>query len=82
MDEDFDIPVLYNNKEIAFKTKLLKFGYSYRFEVDIYGNPVIFEPDEERNLRAIIAPSKTPEDKFDTLLLQKIATAIESLIKG
>ncbi len=72
MDEDFDIPVLYNDIELNFKTKLLKFGYTYKFEVDVYGIPVIFEPDEERNLRAIIDLATASENKFDRLFYSKL----------
>lgn len=57
MDDTFDLPVTYKNRELIFNAKLSQFGYSYKFEVGVNGITVLFEPDEERNFRAIIDPS-------------------------
>src|SRR5258705_4562287 len=63
MDEEFEIPVLHNNKELSSPSKLLKYGYSYKIEVDINGTKVFFEPDEERNWRALIAYEEIEKTK-------------------
>lgn len=82
MEEDFELPVHYNNNELLFPTRLLNYGYSYKLEVTIDGDPVLFEPDEERNWRAVL----TEEDifsnkKINAKLLEVIAAAMDSLLK-
>ncbi|HEX7905730.1 MAG TPA: hypothetical protein VF487_17780 [Chitinophagaceae bacterium] len=82
MEEDFELPVHYNNDELHFPTRLLNYGYSYKLEVIIDGDPVLFEPDEERNWRAVL----TEEDifsnkKINAKLLEAIAVAMDSLLK-
>jgi hypothetical protein len=54
MDEDFELPVNYSGKHLHFPAKLIRFGYSYRIEVDVNGVLVSFEKDEERNWRALV----------------------------
>jgi len=34
--------------------KLIVTGYTHKFGVDVNGQNIIFEPDEERNYRAVI----------------------------
>jgi len=78
MDNSFVIPVLYKGKEIEFDAKLLVFGYTHKIQVDVNGQEVLFEPDEEKNYRAMIAnPSK--EKQTDVELLKIIAQTIESI---
>ena len=55
MDDSFELTIFYNEKEIIFPVKLLNYGYSYKLEVDIDNTKVLFEPDEERNWRALIS---------------------------
>lgn len=55
MEEEFELPVVFNNKELNFSTKLLNYGWIYKLEVDIEGTKVLFEPDEEKNWRALIS---------------------------
>jgi hypothetical protein len=63
---------------ITFSGELLTYGYSYRIIVLVNDIPVAFEPDEERNLRAIVPPGEM--DKVDKNLLQAIGTALEKNI--
>lgn len=82
MDDTFDIPVTYKNQELIFNSKLLQSGYSYKFEVDVNGNSVLFEPDEERNFRAIIDPSiNHGHNKIDVELIKLIAESLASILK-
>jgi hypothetical protein len=53
-DEEFEIPVSYDNKELSFHARLRVYGYSFKIEVEIAGIKVMFERDEERNCRALI----------------------------
>ena len=52
--DDFQILLAYNGRELMLPAKLIKFGYSYRIEVDIRGWKVFFERDEEMNWRALL----------------------------
>lgn len=82
MDEPFELPVNYNGTEILFPADLLVMGYIYKIRVDVYGQELLFEADEERNFRALIDPEKGNVFKtIDMELLQVIGQAIESLVK-
>lgn len=81
MDDTFEILVTHNNKELIFKAKLLQSGYSYKFEMDVNAITVLFEPDEERNFRAIIHPStKQGNSKIDIELIKLIVKALVAII--
>lgn len=75
MEEDFELPVHYNNKELLFPTRLLNYGYSYKLEVTIDGDPVLFEPDEERNWRAVWTEADKFSNKKITIELLEAVTA-------
>jgi hypothetical protein len=93
MDEPFFIPCRYKGVDREFTATFQAFGYTFRFHVDVDGTDVIFERDEEGNIRAIIplepmgptpgsAPTgpqhaKSPPDRN---LLQEISAAIEQII--
>lgn len=82
MDEPFEILVTYQNKELSFTAMLLKYGYTYKIQVMVKGQEVLFEPDEERNYRAVLNLSDRKEPgNIDAGLLQAIAEAIESIVK-
>jgi hypothetical protein len=82
MDEDFEMPVTYKNQELIFIAKFIQFGYSYKFEVDVNGILVFFEPDEERKLRAIIDPtSNNANRKIDKELIELIMESLTGMMK-
>lgn len=82
MDYDLEVPVIYKNKEMIFYSKFIKFGYSYKFEVDVNGTMIFFEPDEERNFRAMIDPTiDYANNKIDKELIQLIAEALVEMLK-
>lgn len=45
--DTIEVPVTYKNKNLIFNADFLQTGYSYKFEVDVNGVKVYFEPDEE-----------------------------------
>lgn len=53
IDEPFELPVDYKGKEIIIPGTLRRRGYSYKIHMEVDGQDIIFEPDEERNFRAI-----------------------------
>jgi hypothetical protein len=82
MNDPFDLPVLYNNKEILLPAQLHQYGYSFKIEVGVNGTPVFFERDEDRNWRALIDPSTNELNGSLTLeLLQAISTSIQKLLE-
>jgi hypothetical protein len=61
--DHFDIDIEYRGSTKTFQGTFSKYGWSYRFTVDVDGCEVIFEPDEERNLRAIVPAAKQHDTK-------------------
>ena len=82
MDDTFNLPVIYKGREESFKAQILMFGYSHKIQVWIDDNEVFFEPDEERNYRALTDSTKPDTGKaIDIELLRAIAESIESVVK-
>lgn len=80
MDEAFELPVSYRGEEQLFPARLQQTGYTHRIIVEVGGQEVAFEPDEESNYRALIDPEKM--DKAVPIeLLQAIAATIEAVLK-
>ncbi|MEP6514303.1 MAG: hypothetical protein ABJA79_10555 [Parafilimonas sp.] len=82
MQEEFELLVDYNGHEYLFKATLNVYGYTHKIMVDVNGQPIIFEPDEERNYRAVLDYDDINNGKkFDIDLLKKIAESIEEILK-
>ena len=82
MGDYFEIPVSYKNRELLFPASLISTGYSYKILVDVFGNQIAFEPDEERNFRAVINNADLDkQDKIDRELLKEITKTLEILFK-
>jgi hypothetical protein len=79
MNDPFNLLVSYKGTEMEFPAQLLQLGYLHKFQVDINGQMVLFEPDEERNYRAFVAPEDLDKMKVDKELLKAIAEALSSL---
>ncbi len=81
-DDEYEIPVVYNNQQLHFKAKVLTLGlYTKKIQVDVYGTEVLFEPDDEGNYRAWIDPTnKEALEQANVYLLKEIALAIESIV--
>lgn len=78
MDETFELPVYFNGTDLLLPAQLQTWGYSHRILVTLPEQVVIFEPDEERNYRAVLTDTqKTP----NLQLVQSVVTAIESLFR-
>ncbi|MET3036695.1 hypothetical protein ABXT08_11365 [Chryseobacterium sp. NRRL B-14859] len=59
MEHQLELPVTYKGEELIFNGRLATFSYGYKLYVDVYGNEVVFERDDEGNLRAIISDAST-----------------------
>jgi len=82
MDEGFEIPVTYNNKEQLFAAQLHSYGWSYSIQVDVHGLQISFEKDEEGQWRALAVPEDlVANKKLDIHLLKAIGQAIERILQ-
>jgi hypothetical protein len=81
MDGQFELPVQYKEQELMFKASLLVTGYTHKFNVDVNGQIIVFEPDEERNYRAVIPYDDINQNRvIDIELLKAITTTIHEII--
>jgi hypothetical protein len=79
MEEQFELPVEYKGEQLMLNASLIVTGYTHKFCVDVYGQNIVFEPDEERNYRAVIPYDDINNHKnIDKELLQVIGEAIEA----
>lgn len=78
MDEGFIIEVSYQGKEYCFEARLIKIGYTHKFIVSINGIEVNYEPDEERNYRAIVNVSDIIKP-IDHELIKIVGNKIQSI---
>lgn len=76
----FDLPVEYKGKEMLFPAELLPMGFTHKIKVNVQGTDVLFEPDEERNYRAVIGYEEL--DKMSSVnkdILQLICQTLDEL---
>lgn len=82
MEDEFEIPVAFNNREMNFPARLLHYGYTYKIKVEVNGTTVLFERDEERNWRALIPYEDIEKNRaINKELLQAIGQSIEEILK-
>ena len=81
MNEPVDLPVNFNGKEMNFPMELIPMGFSYKIKVQIGDMDVWFEPDEEKNYRAVINTEYHERGKdLDRRLLQAISETLHELL--
>ena len=76
--EPFDLPVIYKGTQIILPSVFYRWGYSYKIMVEIEGRQVYFEPDEERNFRAV---AEGESRVVPVQVLQAIAEALEQAFR-
>ncbi|HEY0056874.1 MAG TPA: hypothetical protein VGB63_16100 [Pedobacter sp.] len=82
MDDVLKIPIDYKGEELEFEAKLIPYGYIHRLVVEIEGIEVHFEPDEERQYRAILSDSALEKNLVpDVHLIKKISEVLNNLEK-
>jgi hypothetical protein len=82
MEDEFVLPVTFKGKEWEFPARLLHYGYSVKLEVDMEGTKILFEPDEERNWRAVIPYEELEKyKKIKTELLKAVSEVIGELLQ-
>lgn len=81
MEEQFELPIEYKGERLTLKASLQVTGYTHKFMVEVSGQDVIFEPDEERIYRAVIPYDEIATRKnMDVELLKSIAKAIKGIV--
>ncbi|HPH33036.1 MAG TPA: hypothetical protein PLB49_14350 [Chitinophagaceae bacterium] len=82
MEPDFMLPVSFDEKDIELPVKVVQFGYVVKLEVEIEGTIVTFEPDEERNWRAVLGfEDLIAGKKVKKELLEAVASVIGDITK-
>lgn len=80
MEDSFKIPVTYKGKELELEANLITTGYIHKFHVDVQGVGVYFEPDENRNYRAILDEQAIDKNlKPNIELIKLVSNKIEEL---
>ena len=81
MPEHFLLSVMYKEQEWQFESELRVFGYTHKIAVNVNGTEIIFEPDEERNYRAVLPEPDLRKPKLDPKLIKTIAEELEATLK-
>lgn len=80
MSENFELPVWYHGKELLFPAELLPMGYSHKIKITVNDTDLLFEPDEERHYRALIAEADRESVlRMDQQLLGAICETLDEL---
>lgn len=80
MDEEFNLPVTYRGQQQNFKTRLVKFRYMHKLEVEVEDGRIFIEKDNEGNYRAILANIES-ENKIDKGLIKAIVESLQEILK-
>lgn len=72
MAEPFTLVVSYKGKDYHLDSELRVYGYTHKIAINIKGEEILFEPDEERNYRAVIPDYEGSKTKIDIGLIQAI----------
>lgn len=81
MEEQFELPVEYKDEQLMLKASLLVTGYTHKFMVEVSGQEVIFEPDEEGNYRAVVPhDERVIRKNIDVELLKTIAAVLRAIV--
>lgn len=82
MDDHFEIPVVYNGKELSLPARLVSAGYITRIEVTVENDVILFEPDEEGGYRAMFNHlTDMDQTVVPVELLQEIVSVLKSANK-
>ena len=81
MAESFTLTVHYKGEERSFDAELRMLGYTHKIAVNINGAELLFEPDEERNYRAVLSEKDINKKDIDPELCQLIAAELEANLK-
>ena len=72
MDETFTLVINYKGKEYQVEGELRIFGYTHKIAINFEGQEILFEPDEERDYRAVMPGYDGSRAEIDIGLVQAI----------
>jgi hypothetical protein len=78
MAESFILAVNYRGKEYQFETELRVFEYTHKIAIKLGEKEILFEPDEERNYRAVIPDNEGSKTEIDIGLIEVITKELEA----
>lgn len=81
VQESFVLTVTYREKELDLPAVLHVFPHTHKIAVLAGQQEILFEPDEERNYRAVLSPEEAAQVNLDRNLLKAIAEALEAAFK-
>ena len=82
MDSEFILPIEFEGNELQLPARIVQTGYVVKLEVEIEGTLVTFEPDEERNWRAVMGYEDLINGKkVKRELIVEVAKFIETITK-
>jgi hypothetical protein len=76
MDDVLKIPVEYKGEELEFEARFIPYGYIHRIVVSVEGVKVYFEPDEERQYRAILSDEANKKGIVPNVELIKVIAEV------
>ena len=81
MAEFFTLTVSYKGEERQIDSELRVMGYTHKIAVNINGTEILFEPDEERNYRAVVSDADINKNRIDIELIKLVAAELEANLK-
>ena len=82
MDNRFEIPITYHSEDYNFTAELIAYAFSYKIAVNIFGEIIFFEPDEEGHFRAVVGYEQVQQTRIiDKTLLEAIAEKLVLLLR-
>jgi hypothetical protein len=80
MESEFVLPIEYGGEVMELPARLVRAGYIVKLEVEIENTIITFEPDEERNWRAVMGyEDLINSKKVKVELLEAVAKFLETL---
>jgi hypothetical protein len=80
MSDTFQLPVLHQGTELLFDTRMEAWRYGRRFYVTVGDATILFEEDEEKNIRAILPEGETGKTP-NRYLIESISHSVEELCR-
>jgi len=80
MPETFVLTVQYKNQDRDFDAELRMLGYTHKIAIIVDEVEIIFEPDEERNYRAVVLEDNK-QKLHDPELIKTIALELQAAFK-
>lgn len=81
MEHYFELPVTYKNENLLLRGRLVTFAYDYKFYVNVQGQELTFERDDEGNF-SVIAPQSDTQKPVERDLVEKITASLLQVIQA